>query len=301
MVRLPESAMPNVQAGSGQQPFPLSPPASRIECLLSAMNTLTGAQTRAGSVALQRCSQRSARAAARRLARPLQQRSGAIVFAALANDPVKGKAAPAHQTSGTAKAKKADLDLSELTAIGPLDGCAPGPRFVRAARGESVARERLAASREFVVATTEGENTPSCRKDQLHRLTPLYGPRLAGSTRIRLSEWIPNPSHCRRRRYASKVAGLRDIFSEYALIKYRVLVEVRWLQARKTNSFNEAFDGSPLKPSRAGLATITGHNTPATPLRFINCRVPLFDSPTCLPGADALSRSRDHRGPPAQP
>ena len=31
-------------------------------------------------------------------------------------------------------------------------------------------------------------------------------------------------------RYADKVAGLRDVFSEYALIKYRVLVEVRWLQ-----------------------------------------------------------------------
>jgi hypothetical protein len=33
-------------------------------------------------------------------------------------------------------------------------------------------------------------------------------------------------------RYADKVAGLRDVFSEYALIKYRVLVEVRWLQVR---------------------------------------------------------------------
>lgn len=33
-----------------------------------------------------------------------------------------------------------------------------------------------------------------------------------------------------RRRYASKVAGLRDIFSEYGLIKRRVLVEIRWLQ-----------------------------------------------------------------------
>ncbi|BDA50647.1 Adenylosuccinate lyase [Coccomyxa sp. Obi] len=31
-------------------------------------------------------------------------------------------------------------------------------------------------------------------------------------------------------RYASKVAGLRDIFSEYGLIKRRVLVEIRWLQ-----------------------------------------------------------------------
>lgn len=32
-------------------------------------------------------------------------------------------------------------------------------------------------------------------------------------------------------RYASKVEELREYFSEYALIKYRVTVEVRWLQA----------------------------------------------------------------------
>ena len=32
-------------------------------------------------------------------------------------------------------------------------------------------------------------------------------------------------------RYAEKVNGLRDIFSEYGLIRFRVLVEVRWLQA----------------------------------------------------------------------
>ena len=31
-------------------------------------------------------------------------------------------------------------------------------------------------------------------------------------------------------RYADKVGGLRDIFSEYGLVRYRVLVEVRWLQ-----------------------------------------------------------------------
>jgi adenylosuccinate lyase len=31
-------------------------------------------------------------------------------------------------------------------------------------------------------------------------------------------------------RYGSKTAKLRDIFSEYGLIKYRVIVEVRWLQ-----------------------------------------------------------------------
>jgi adenylosuccinate lyase len=38
------------------------------------------------------------------------------------------------------------------------------------------------------------------------------------------------PALRRFSRYADKVAGLRDVFSEYALIKYRVLVEVRWLQ-----------------------------------------------------------------------
>ena len=31
-------------------------------------------------------------------------------------------------------------------------------------------------------------------------------------------------------RYADKVNNLRDIFSEYGLIRYRVLVEIRWLQ-----------------------------------------------------------------------
>ena len=30
-------------------------------------------------------------------------------------------------------------------------------------------------------------------------------------------------------RYADKVNGLRDIFSEYGLIRFRVLVEVSWL------------------------------------------------------------------------
>ncbi|MGZ4959285.1 MAG: lyase family protein, partial [Methylomonas sp.] len=32
-------------------------------------------------------------------------------------------------------------------------------------------------------------------------------------------------------RYAGKVDALRPIFSEYGLIRYRVEVEVRWLQA----------------------------------------------------------------------
>ena len=32
-------------------------------------------------------------------------------------------------------------------------------------------------------------------------------------------------------RYGSKTAALRDLFSEYGLIRHRVLVEVRWFQA----------------------------------------------------------------------
>lgn len=36
-------------------------------------------------------------------------------------------------------------------------------------------------------------------------------------------------------RYGSKTAGLRSIFSEFGLIKYRVLVEVRWLQQLAAN------------------------------------------------------------------
>ncbi|MBT8100662.1 MAG: adenylosuccinate lyase, partial [Gammaproteobacteria bacterium] len=37
-------------------------------------------------------------------------------------------------------------------------------------------------------------------------------------------------------RYAAKVEGLRDIFSEYGLIRYRVLVEIRWLQSLSDES-----------------------------------------------------------------
>ena len=43
--------------------------------------------------------------------------------------------------------------------------------------------------------------------------------------------------HCRLkhsrtvcRRYGSKLQGLREVFSEYGLIKARILVECRWLQ-----------------------------------------------------------------------
>ncbi len=37
-------------------------------------------------------------------------------------------------------------------------------------------------------------------------------------------------------RYASKTSGLRQFFSEYGLIKHRVLIEVRWLQALANHS-----------------------------------------------------------------
>ena len=37
-------------------------------------------------------------------------------------------------------------------------------------------------------------------------------------------------------RYGSKTAAFRDLFSEYGLIKHRVLVEIRWFQALAANS-----------------------------------------------------------------
>ena len=37
-------------------------------------------------------------------------------------------------------------------------------------------------------------------------------------------------------RYASKTSALREFFSEYGLIKHRVLVEIRWLQALANHS-----------------------------------------------------------------
>ena len=36
-------------------------------------------------------------------------------------------------------------------------------------------------------------------------------------------------------RYAGRTAGLREIFSEYGLIRYRVIVEIRWFQALAAN------------------------------------------------------------------
>ena len=37
-------------------------------------------------------------------------------------------------------------------------------------------------------------------------------------------------------RYFEKTSELKEIFSEFGLIKYRVLVEVRWLQTMSANS-----------------------------------------------------------------
>ncbi|HAU93443.1 MAG TPA: adenylosuccinate lyase, partial [Alteromonas sp.] len=47
-------------------------------------------------------------------------------------------------------------------------------------------------------------------------------------------------------RYASKTGELRSIFSEYGLLKYRVEVEVRWLQKlSKLDGITEVPDFSP--------------------------------------------------------
>ena len=41
-------------------------------------------------------------------------------------------------------------------------------------------------------------------------------------------------------RYSEKVSELREIFSEYGLIKYRVFIEIKWLQHLSSiNEINE--------------------------------------------------------------
>ncbi len=55
-------------------------------------------------------------------------------------------------------------------------------------------------------------------------------------------------------RYAEKVNGLRDIFSEFGLIRFRVLVEVRWLQCLSDdNSISE------LAPLSAVMKDVLNH------------------------------------------
>ena len=55
-------------------------------------------------------------------------------------------------------------------------------------------------------------------------------------------------------RYAGRTAGLREIFSEYGLIRYRVIVEIRWFQALAANA---AFPQVP-KLSAAASAFLDG-------------------------------------------
>ena len=55
-------------------------------------------------------------------------------------------------------------------------------------------------------------------------------------------------------RYAGRVAELRELFSEYALIKHRVIVEIRWLQhLASTTAISEV----PASPRRTPHATRT--------------------------------------------
>ncbi len=55
-------------------------------------------------------------------------------------------------------------------------------------------------------------------------------------------------------RYSDKVRGLRDIFSEYGLIRFRVLVEVRWLQ-----SLADEADITELAPLTSVMKDVLNH------------------------------------------
>ena len=52
-------------------------------------------------------------------------------------------------------------------------------------------------------------------------------------------------------RYGSKTADLRDVFSEFGLIKRRVLVEIRWLQCLAAHEGIEEVPALSASASRA--------------------------------------------------
>ena len=59
-------------------------------------------------------------------------------------------------------------------------------------------------------------------------------------------------------RYGDKVSALRGIFSEYGLLKFRVQVEVRWLQKLAAHAAIKevpAFAADATKPSSVPLTT----------------------------------------------
>jgi adenylosuccinate lyase len=61
-------------------------------------------------------------------------------------------------------------------------------------------------------------------------------------------------------RYSDKTSPLKAIFSEFGLIKYRLLVEVRWLEAMSNNPhISEVPKFSP--QSNAALLAITDNFT----------------------------------------
>ena len=62
-------------------------------------------------------------------------------------------------------------------------------------------------------------------------------------------------------RYAGKTAALRPIFSEYGLIRNRVLVEVRWLQ--RLAAHEGIAEVAPFSASSLSRALASAENTPS--------------------------------------
>ena len=61
-------------------------------------------------------------------------------------------------------------------------------------------------------------------------------------------------------RYSDKTSPLKAIFSEFGLIKYRLLVEVRWLEAMSNNPhISEVPKFSPQSNAALWLLQITFH------------------------------------------
>lgn len=127
------------------------------------------------------------------------------------------------------------------------------------------------------------------------------------------ARWLPELVDARpllrapvRSRYASKVSGLRDIFSEYALIKYRVLVEVRWLQASAQGPGRELGLVVAHLPMSSGLraplqSDLSERHGAASNTFQPDCSLSsiTISAPTPLP-SDAVPHPRDQGGPTTQ-
>ncbi len=112
-----------------------------------------------------------------------------------------------------------NIELNEMTAVGPLDGCAAMRARDRAPRSQAALAAHSQVDRPWRLAHT-----------------------------------------CCCRRYGKATLPFRKTFSEYGLIRFRVLVECRWLQ--KLSQIPQVRSAACSASTRAGITIVHSHNTP---------------------------------------